>query len=308
MRNSNIMDLDGRTLLTFLTLLDCSSVSVAAEKLNISQSAVSQTLAKLRTILGDPLFVWSGQGLTATETALALKKPVRAVLDGLGGLTNLRSFDPKTERMNFVIAANDMQRDLIFPQLVRELQNEGITVEFEFIPSGHPTVGMMRDARCQLALTPLPPDGSDIFRKPLFSAKMMCFFDAGMRKPPKSWLEYCDADHVRVQFSKGHTSLDVLGNADTRMLRNPKVSVSNFNAIPRFIKGTGFLATEMETMRLETLSNLDAAPLPFQSELVTIYKVWHERSTNDPAHMWLRKRIQSIADEIPAKMANLRAI
>lgn len=210
--------------------------------------------------------------------------------------------------MRFVVAANDMQRDLIFPQLVRELHSEGVAVEFEFIPSAHPTVDMMRDAKCQLALIPMPPDGSDIFQKSLFSGKMMCFYDSEMREPPNKWEVYCAADHVRVQFSKGHTSLDVLSNSDKSKIRDPQVSVSNFNAIPRFIKGTRFIATEMEAMRLETLSSLDVAPLPIESEPVTVYMIWHERSTNDPAHIWLRNRIQRIADEIPAKMENLQAI
>jgi len=302
MRKTNSKDLDGHILLTFLTILESSSVSVAAEKLNVSQSAVSHTLAKLRTILGDPLFVRSGQGLSPTETALALKSPVRAVLDGLSGLTNLRPFDPKSEKMRFIVAANDMQRDLIFPQLIRQLHNEGIAVEFEFIPSGHPTLGMMRETRCQLALTPMPPDGSDILQKSLFSGKMMCFFDASMREPPGSWAEYCDAEHLRVQFANGHTSLDALCNIDTSKVRDPQVSVSNFNAIPRFIKGTRLVATEMEPMRLDTLKSLDVAPLPIESEPVTIYMIWHERSTNDPAHIWLRDKIKKIADEIREKL------
>lgn len=303
MSKSNYLGLDGHTLLTFLTILESSSVSAAAEKLDVSQSAVSQTLARLRIILGDPLFVRSGQGLTPTQTALALKKPARAILDGLSGLTDLRAFDPKSERMHFVIAANDMQRDLIFPQLVRELQAENISIGFEFIPSGHPTLGMMRDAKCQLALTPMPPDGSDIIQSSLFSGKMMCFYDAQMRSPPESWEAFCEADHVRVQFAKGNTSLNVLSGVDTTEVRKPVVSVSNFNAIPRFIKGTRSIATEMDHMCLDTLSSLNVGPLPFESKPVVIYMIWHERSTNDPAHIWLRNRIQRIADQIPARMA-----
>jgi DNA-binding transcriptional LysR family regulator len=305
MKKLNTQDLDGHILLTFLTILESSSVSNAAEKLNLSQSNVSHTLAKLRTILGDPLFVRSGQGLTPTEAALALKAPVRAALDGLNGLTDLRPFDPKSEKMHFVVAANDMQRDLIFPQLIRELYKEGIAAEFEFIPSGHPTVGMMRDAKCQLALTPMAPDGSDIFQKSLFSGKMMCFYDASMREPPGSWAEYCEADHLRVQFAKGRTSIGVLRNVDTSKIRDPKVSVSNFNAIPRFIKGTRLIATEMEPMRLETLKHLDVAPLPFESDAVTIYMIWHERSNNEPAHIWLRQEILRFAEKVRAEIAAL---
>ena len=306
MSKTNFLGLDGHILLTFLTILESGSVSVAAEKLNVSQSAVSQTLAKLRTVLGDPLFVRSGQGLTPTETALSLKKPVRAVLDGLSSLTDLRPFDPKSEKMRFVIAANDMQRDLIFPQLVRELFIEGIVAEFEFIPSGHPTLAMMRDAKCQLALTPMPPDGADIIQRLLFSGKMVCFYDGEMRGPPESWEDYCEADHLRVQFAKGRSSLDILCNIDTNAVRDPIISVSNFNAISRFVKGTRIIATEMDTMRLDTLKALDVAPLPIESSTVSIFMIWHERSATDPAHKWLRARIQSISDQIPARMAQIR--
>ncbi|MDB4116179.1 LysR family transcriptional regulator, partial [Planktomarina sp.] len=153
MKKFNYLDLDGHIIHTFLTILEYSSVSLAAEKLDITQSAVSHTLAKLRRILGDPLFVRSGQGLTPTETALSLKDPVLQVLDSLQGLTNKRFFDPKTELMQFTIAANDMQRDLIFPQLLRETKEEGISIELEFMPSGQPSVTWIRDARCQLAVT-----------------------------------------------------------------------------------------------------------------------------------------------------------
>jgi DNA-binding transcriptional LysR family regulator len=308
MKKTNFLDLDGHILRTFLAILENSSVSIAAANLNVTQSAVSHTLAKLRQILGDPLFVRSGQGLTPTATAIALKNPVQKVLDGLSGLTDQRPFDPRAEQMRFVVAANDMQRDLVFPQFLREARKEEISVDFEFIPSGHPSVAMMRDARCQLALTPLPPDAPDIFQKPLFSGKMMCFYDGNMRDPPSSWEEFCNAELLRVQFSKGHTSLDVLHNIDKSKVREPQVSIPNFNAIPPFIKGTQLIAIELDLMKLETLKSLDVAPLPFESNTVTIYMVWHERSINDPAHIWLRQRIQRIADEILAKMAAQQAM
>ncbi len=70
-------NLDGKTLRTFLTILEETSVSKAADRLGVTQSAVSHTLAKLRLILGDPLFVRSGQGLTPTERAIALSEPVQ---------------------------------------------------------------------------------------------------------------------------------------------------------------------------------------------------------------------------------------
>jgi hypothetical protein len=63
------------------------------------------------------------------------------------------------------LTANDIQRELIFPSLLRKLRDEGIQAAFEFIPSGHPTPGMMRDARYHLTLTPFPADATDIIQK-----------------------------------------------------------------------------------------------------------------------------------------------
>ncbi|WP_170406578.1 LysR family transcriptional regulator [Ruegeria arenilitoris] len=305
MQKTNFLDLDGHILRTFLAILENSSVSVAAEQLGVTQPAVSHTLGRLRNILGDPLFVRSGQGLMPTETALALKEPVQRAIDGLKCLTDDRIFDPRAEKMEFVVAANDMQRDLVFPQLIREAWNDGISVDFQFLPSGQPTVNMMREARCELALTPLPPDGPDIFQKPLFSGEMMCFYDAEMRDPPKSWKEYCSADHLTVRFAGGGTSIKVITDLEASQIGEPRVSVPNFNAIPPFIKGTRMIATEVSLMRLHTLRELDVAPLPFKSNRVTIYMIWHERSTNDPAHIWLRNRISEIASMIPELMQDL---
>ena len=130
----------------------------------MTQSSVSHSLGRLREFFNDPLFIRSGQMFLPTERAISHKEPVQAVLDGMEGLTHARSFDPTSEPLFFVVAANDMQRDLIFPQLVRELDNEGVAIAFEFIPSGHPSLEMMRDARCHLALTPFPPDAPTLSR------------------------------------------------------------------------------------------------------------------------------------------------
>jgi len=305
MKHGNFMDLDGHTLRTFLTVLELSSVSKAAEKLDLTQPAVSHILRRLRRILGDPLFIRTGHRLTPTETALALKGNAIDALDSLQRMTAQRAFDPRQEDMKFVIAANDMQRDLIFPQLLRDAMAEDIALELQFIPSGQPSVPWIRDSRCHLALTPLPPEASDIFQKIILRGKMMCFFDAEMGPPPQSLEEYYNAQHLSVRFMEGRTSWAIWSSqeVDKSRIRRPVVTVSNFNAIPPFVKGTRLIATQMDLMRLRTLQALDLAPLPFESDPVAIYMVWHERSHNDPAHRWLRQRVDAVARQITEKMS-----
>jgi DNA-binding transcriptional LysR family regulator len=310
MKKIDYTTIDGHLLRVFLTVLEESSVTNAAVRLSVTQSTVSHSLAKLRQFFGDPLFIRSGNSLMPTEVANSLKAPVLAVLDDLKGLTHQRTFDPRLEQMSFVVAANDMQRDVIFPQLLRELYAEQISVEFEFIPSGHPTPAMLRDDRCQLVLTPFPPDGSDILQTALLSGKMMCFYDGEIRDAPQTWEEYCRAEHLTVRFPDGGTSLRALTGVDKSKIRSSMVSVPNFSSIPPFLKGTQLIATEMDLMKISTLSSLDVAPLPVDSDTVTVYMVWHKRSTNDPAHILLRQKVQVIAGEVTARksMAILKGL
>lgn len=298
MKKFDITSIDGQLLITFLALFDESSVSKAGVRLGVTQSTVSHALARLRDFFDDPLFVRSGQTMLPTERANSLRIPVQNALDALQNLTFERTFEPGKEDQFFIVAANDMQRDLIFPRLLRELRSEGVSAAFEFIPSGHPTSAMMREARCHLALTPFPPDATDIIQKPILHGQMMCFFDGSVRKAPATWEEYCQAEHLAVHFPDGGSSLRALTGVDKSKIRDAHISVPNFNAIPSFLTGTRMIATEMDLMKNSVLRGFEMAPLPEPSDPLVIYMCWHHRSTNDPAHVWLRGRIATIAHEV----------
>ncbi len=295
MSKIDFTDLDGKVLRVFLTILEESSVSKAADRLGVTQSAISHTLSKLRHVLGDPLFVRSGHGLTPTERALSLKEPVQKVLDDMRALTAERPFDPLSEEISIRIATNDMPRELIFPKLLRSARAEGARLRLEFIPSGVPDPDLLRSDRCQLMLTPLPPDGPDIFQKRLLSSPLMVYFDASQTDPPDIWDSYCQRDHVDVRFADGRSARAVMQGVDHSRIRPPIVTLPNFNAIPAFVLGSDLISTDTALMSRGPLAALDCAPLPFQCDPVSIFMVWHQRSTNDPAHRWLRARIEAIA-------------
>ncbi|WP_171211274.1 MULTISPECIES: LysR family transcriptional regulator [unclassified Ruegeria] len=295
MSKIDFTDLDGKVLRVFLTILEENSVSKAADRMGVTQSAISHTLAKLRQVLGDPLFVRSGQGLIPTERALSLKEPVQGVLDGLRALTDDRPFDPLSEELHVQIATNDMPRELIFPKLLRLVRSEGIRLRLGFIPSGVPDPDLLRSDRCQLMLSPLPPDGPDIFQKRVLSSPLMIYYDGTRRQPPTDWKTYCETEHVEVRFTDGRSSRAVMRGVDQNQIRPATVTLPHFNAIPSFVKGSDLISTDTALMRHGPLAALDCAPLPFHCEPVSIYMVWHQRFANDPAHRWLRGRIENIA-------------
>lgn len=298
MKEIDYLSLDGRSLRTFLVVLEEISVSRAADRLGVTQSAVSHQLDKLRIALGDPLFVRSGRNIVPTERAIALREPIRSVLDELKELTDQRLFDPLIGSQDWTVAANDFQRDLIFPRLLKDLRREGVDARFHFIPSGIPTTDLLRQGRCQLLVTPFPPEGPDIFQTRLFEDRLVCYYDSKVRQPPGTLKEYLEADYIEVSFADNESAYHHLSDVAALDLKKPSVSVPGFTAVSRFLKGTDLITTQLSLMARINLLGFATAPLPFKTRKYVMYLAWHKRDHTDPAHQWLRQRIKCITEAI----------
>jgi DNA-binding transcriptional LysR family regulator len=294
-------DLDGRTLRTFLTVLEEESVSKAATRLGVSQSAVSHTLEKLRAILNDPLFERMGRGIQPTDKARSLEPEIRSLLKQMKSLTHQEDFNPRTESMRFTIATNDFPLQLIFPTLLTKLAAESIHLELSFIPSGVPSVGALRTSRYQMLITPAPPKAEDVNSVQLLKSKMVCFYDSNMRKPPTSWKQFVACKYVEVRFSDTESSMMVLPAIDRSSLNPPAVTVPNFSSLTSFIKNSELVTVQLEVMRKGLLKELDIAPLPLKTDPLGLFLAWNKRYEDDPAHKWLRQEIVKTTKSIIAK-------
>jgi DNA-binding transcriptional LysR family regulator len=284
-------DLDGKALRAFLVVFEEESVSKAAIRLGVSQSAVSHTLEKLRSILNDALFERSGRGIQPTDKAQSLEPEIRLLLDHMRSLTYQKDFDPTTESMRFTIATNDFPLQLIFPTLLTNLAAEGIHPELNFIPSGVPGDGSLRTSRYQMMITPVPPRGDDVNSVRLLESKMTCFYDSTMRKPPGSWKQFVACKYVEVRFSDTESSMMVLPIIDRSALNAPTITVPNFSSLASFVKNSDLITVQLEVMRLGLLKGLDVAPLPLKTDPLGLFLTWHKRHEDDPAHKWLRHEI-----------------
>lgn len=302
MRHLDYKSLDWRALNVLITVLDEGSVTAAANRLGIAQSAVSHTLDKLRSALGDPLFVRSGRGILPTERAKTLRAPIQSILDDLKALTTERAFDPKLEPMEFTVSANDFQREILFPSLMREFEEQEIDVRFRFLQGGVPTANLLQDAYCDLIVTPLPPNGSGIMQTSLFTDTIVCFFDAEMREAPANKAEFLACEFAEVRFPNYSSALAVLTTVTSYDLKQPKVTVPNFSDLAAFMRGTKLITTQMSAMRAGPLSEFCYAPLPFENDTLTMHLAWHQRDNADPAHQWLRAKVKERADDVAANL------
>jgi len=287
-------DLDGRLLQVLLAVIEEQSVTRAAQRLDVTQSAVSHLLDKLRAIVGDPLFVRSGRGIVATARADALAVRARILLDELRAFAASGAFDPARFSGAVTIAANDLQRDLLLPLLLRTARIRAPGLALRVIPSGVPSAEMLRDEHCQLVITPRPPDASDIVQKRLFEDRYLVFYDASARDAPRSEADYLASEHVTV-LHEPRRMLDVDQWIAQRGLRRRfAATVPGFSGIGPFLRGSAWLATLPGLVRANVLRGFDAAPLPFDCPPMPMYMVWHVRHQTDPMHRWLRGEMLSV--------------
>ena len=294
-------DLDARLLCLLVAVVETGSITGAAHRLGVTQSAVSHLVNKLRAIVGDALFVKSGRGIVATTRAESLAAKARDLLRELERFAASEAFDPARWRTTFAIAANDLQRDALLPALAARLRQEAPGVVLRVIPSNVPTPDMLRSEHCQLIVSPRPPEGADMMQKRLFEDRYRVFFDGARRRAPRTTADYLAADHVTVVYEPRRT-LDLDAHLAARGIeRRFVVTVPGFAGVPAFLRGADLLATAPGLLRFGLMQGLMSAPLPFPCPSLPMFMIWSRRDHADPAHRWIRAQLEAAAKPVAAK-------
>jgi DNA-binding transcriptional LysR family regulator len=288
------LDLDGHLLQLLLAVIEAGSVTGAAQRLGVTQSAVSHLLDKLRAITGDPLFVKSGRGIVATARAEELAAEARALLRQLQHFAHSGDFDPARWLTTFTIAANDFQRDLLLPALAARLRQSAPGVALRIIPSAVPRLDMLRADDCQLVISPRPPEGSDIVQKRLFEDQYRVFYDPTVREAPRTEADYLATERATLVYDPP-PSLDQDQHLAARGIhRRFTVMVPAFGALAAFVRGTPLLATVPGLLARHTLTGLASCPPPVTCPSMPMYLIWHARYQQDAAHRWLRAQLEAV--------------
>jgi len=288
------LNLDGHLLKLLVAVVEAGSVTGAAQRLGVTQSAVSHLLDKLRAITGDPLFVKSGRGIVATARAEELAPQARALLRELQHFAHSGTFEPAHWQATVTIAANDFQRDLLLPALAARLRVSAPGVALRIIPSAIPRLEMLRNDECQLVISPRPPEGSDIVQKRLFEDQYRVFYDPAVRSAPQTEADYLQSDHATVVYEP-RRSLDLDRHlAAQGVQRRFTLMVPGFSALPTFVRGTPLLATLPGLLGRTTFAGLAHCAPPVICPSLPMYLIWHARYQQDAAHRWLRAQMEAV--------------
>jgi DNA-binding transcriptional LysR family regulator len=224
------------------------------------------------------------------------------MLEQMRGLVTAGGFDPSAFRGSVSIAANDLQRDLLLPSVLRTLRRQAPGLSLRIIPSGVPMPELLRDGQCQLVISPRPPEAADLVQKRLFEDRYMVFFDPSCRHAPVDLADYLAADHVTVVYAP-RRPLDLDRALEERgVARRFVASVPGFAGLAPFLRGSACLATAPSLLSRGLLAGLARCSPPLPCPPLPMFMVWHMRHQADPMHRWLRQAVDAAAE--PLRLAD----
>ncbi len=288
-------DLDLNLLKALDVLLAERSVSGAARRLNLSTSAMSRTLSRLREVLGDPVLVPAGRAMVATPHAEAIAEQVRLLTVGVHRVLRPPSqIDIATLKRDFTLRANEAFVLRHAARLSAAVTAAAPGVRLRFAAKPDKDIRYLRDGSVDLDIGVIPGDGAELRAQTLYHDVFAGIVRQGhpLLDGPLTPERYAMWGHV-VSSKKGRITgpvddaLAALGLA-----RTVSIIVPSF---PTVIA----VASMSDLIGLAPRSFCQTAPdmgveifaLPVETPAITISQIWHPRQDGDAAHRWLRSMV-----------------
>jgi len=288
----------------FLALMDERNVTRAAERLGITQPALSNALNRLRDTLRDPLFIRERYGMRPTQLAEEMAPVVRTALAQFDELIlGQQQFDPAEASRLFTLAPNSYAEFVLMPEVVARLRARADGIKLRLIPFGSDlaeTGAVSGSTEMVIGRITDPPD--NIVVQHLMDDGLACVVRAGHPEIGDSISkeQYEQLKHVNV-LPPGRLRAGLFQALEQRGLRREvAVSVTHFLAVPEMIAATDYCTTLPRQIcrRLARDPRLKILPAPADLGTFPVEIAWHVRYRHDPAHRWLRSLIAEVAKEI----------
>jgi DNA-binding transcriptional LysR family regulator len=304
--------LDLQQLLVLDALLQERNVSAAAQRLGLAQSTVSTALARLRTTLGDELFVKHALGVEPTARALALRQPLAQVLALLQDqILTAPAFDPPTSRRTFVLVFGELGQMVFVPRLLAHLRGQAPGVDLRVLGgSAEHRQALLESGQADLAVGLFPEfGGASMFQQKLYAARPLVVLmrqDHPAAAAGALTLEaFARLDHAVVGTDIGYQALCEAALKQRGIERRIVVELSSLSAAPHVLAGTDLVAVVPATVAdlFCRQPGLRHCALPLELPQWEVRQFWHRRRHHDPGLVWLRQQIAAQFQPAPVATA-----
>jgi DNA-binding transcriptional LysR family regulator len=301
-----LMRYDLNLLPIFVALMEERSVTRAAERVGMTQPALSNALARLRAMLQDQLFVRERYGIQPTSIALELAPMIAEALARLDdAVLGQQDFDPAKAERVLTIAPNGYVEFVLVPAIVAKLQEAAPGIKLRLTPYGNDVVetGVISGTTA-LVLGRIvdPPD--NLVVQHLMDEGLACVVRAGHPeiRDSISREQFERLKHVNV-VPPGRMRAGLFqALAQQQVKRDVAISVTNFFAVAEMIAVTDYIATlpNLICRRLAHDPRVKVLRAPVDLGTFPVEMAWHMRYRHDPAHRWLRSVIVDVAAKLTA--------
>lgn len=302
-------DLDLNLLRVFMVVAEEGSITRAAERLYVTQPAVSGSMRRLAEFVGADLFARQGRGLVLTHRGVSLLAVARTHLAPLvEGVVAEPRFDPKVSTARVRLGIDDGFDAVILPLLLARLRETAPRMKLVVMfVNCHDVEDMLLGGKVDIAVCPADEPQRSIRRERLIGPgagmDFVCLYDARFVKlpPAPSAARYFAQQHIAVSYSGDGRGVveDVIGRE-----RDIRVSVPGFSTIGDVIDGSHLVAT-LPAMLAEhfqrTRPHLRTAPLPFRLEAGAVDLLWSRVADTDRAVQFVCDQLRAVVERRPAK-------
>lgn len=288
---------DLNLLVVFEAIYSQGGITRAAEKLNLTQSAISHALGRLRELVGDRLFVREGQIMLPTAAAQALIDPVRRALGEIeGSLRQVRLFDPETSDRHFRIGLRGFLETVTFPCIAGYLMSRAEGISISAVRYSRPELASaLASGDIDLAIDVDLAGQDALQRQLLWQGRMVVVMRQGhvALRGGLDITTYLAQTHVIASSRRKGESLEdmILGHMGHH--RKVRARCQSPVSAGRLVADTDMLLTVPESFghMLAQIYGLGLRPAPFDGAVSDLYLYWHEHMQKDAANLWLRAEV-----------------
>ncbi|WP_233861788.1 LysR family transcriptional regulator [Paraburkholderia adhaesiva] len=283
-------------------LLDERNVTRAAQRLSLTQPAVSAMLTRLRESFGDPLFVRTQRGIVPTARALELEGPVKQILADVESMLQPPSFDPAVTDMTLTIAATDYALQAVVVPFLSALRQHAPGIRTVILPVRHERLyEQLQRGDIDFALITPDTTPPDLHARRLFDERYVCVMREGHPDAGKKRLSldrFCALDHALVSYNGGSlTGVTDEALARVGRVRRVTVSVTSFLVLPEILRSSNLIAVVPSRLATQA-TGLAIFDPPLEIPGFTKTVAWHERTHHAPGHRWARALLAQTCESI----------
>jgi DNA-binding transcriptional LysR family regulator len=299
----NLRNVDLNLLTIFDAVMTERNITRAAQKIGMSQPAMSIAIDRFRHIADDRLFERTGQGMKPTARALELANPIRRALSIVSSaIEHNAEFDMTKSKRSFNLALGDYGELLLVPRIAKLLEQNSSAIHIETTSAlGLNIERELHFENIDIYLWLSPIESEAVRSIQIGTVQEFCLVrkDHPAIDDRISLEKYAEMQHVTLKLSEGYgpTLIDreLWRNSLTR---RKAISVSSLSQIPRIVGLTDMVAALPKPMAeaYAAAHNLKIIPSPIQVEL-PVFMMWSKSMDQDLGHKWLRESIIQIHDE-----------